>query len=70
MVLPRIVEMLADTVNFRPELLRLIAVAFVELHAKAERICVEKLSPVFSAINHYLEMNIRSGRSAISIPQC
>jgi len=61
-VLPRIVEMLADTVNFRPELLRLIGVAFIELHAKAGEFCLENLSPVFSAINGYLEMNIKIGR--------
>jgi hypothetical protein len=61
-VLPKIIEMLADTVNYRPELLRLIAVAFVELHAKADGFCLEYLSPVFSAINRYLEMNIRSGK--------
>ena len=61
-VLPKIFEMLADTANYRPELLRLIAVAFVELHTKAGKLCEEQLSPVFSTINHYLEMNIRSGR--------
>jgi AcrR family transcriptional regulator len=61
-VLPKIIEMLADTVNYRPELLRLIAVAFVELHTKAEEFCAEKLSPVLSAIHHYLEMNIRIGK--------
>ena len=61
-VLPKIIEMLADTVNYRPELLRLIAIAFVELHTKAEEFCLEKLTPAFSAINHYLEMNIRSGK--------
>lgn len=61
-VLPKIIEMLADTVNYRPELLRLIAVAFVELHTKAEELCLEQLSPVLSAINHYLEINIKSGK--------
>ena len=61
-VLPKLIEMLADTVNYRPELLRLIAVAFIELHTKADEFCQEQLSPVFSTINHYLEMNIRSGR--------
>jgi AcrR family transcriptional regulator len=61
-VLPKIIEMLADTVSFRPELLRLIAVAFVELHPKAKEFCFEQLSPALSTINHYLEMNIRSGR--------
>ena len=61
-VLPKIIEMFADTANYRPELLRLIAVAFIELHAKADEFCSEFLSPVFSTINHYLEMNIRSGK--------
>jgi AcrR family transcriptional regulator len=61
-VLPKIIEMFADTVNYRPELLRLIAVAFIELHTKADEFCLEFLSPVFSTINHYLEMNIRSGK--------
>jgi AcrR family transcriptional regulator len=61
-VLPKILELFADTVSYRPELLRLIAVAFLELHWKAEAFCQERLSPVFSAINHYLKMNIESGR--------
>jgi AcrR family transcriptional regulator len=61
-VLPNIIEMLADTVSYRPELLRLIAVAFIELQAKADEFSLESLSPVFSAINRYLAMNIRSGK--------
>jgi AcrR family transcriptional regulator len=61
-VLPKIIEMLADTVDYRSELLRLIAVAFIELPTKAGGFCVEYFSPVLSAINHYLEMNIRSGK--------
>jgi len=61
-VLPKIIEMLTDTVKYRPELLRLIAVAFVELHTKADEFCLEILSPFLSAINRYLEMNIRSGK--------
>jgi hypothetical protein len=61
-VLPRLIEMLADTVKYRPELPRLIAVAFIELHAKADEFCPEQLSPYFSTINHYLETNIRNGK--------
>jgi AcrR family transcriptional regulator len=67
-VLPRIIEMLEVTVNYGPELLRLIAVAFIELHTKADEFCREQLSPVFSAINHYLEMNIQSGKIRDSDP--
>ena len=61
-VLPKLIEMLADTVSYRPELLRLISVAFIELNTKADKFCQEQLSPVFSAVNHYLEMNIRDGK--------
>jgi AcrR family transcriptional regulator len=61
-ILPKIIELFADTVNFRPELLRLVAVAFLELHPKADRFCVEHFSPLISTINGYLEMSIGSGR--------
>jgi AcrR family transcriptional regulator len=61
-VLPKIVELLTDTVNYRPELLRLIAVAFLELHPKAEAFSREHFSPALSAISHYLEMNIAGGK--------
>ena len=61
-VLPKMIEILADTVNYRPELLRLIAIAFIELRTKADEFCQEQLSPVLSTINHYWEMNVRSGK--------
>jgi hypothetical protein len=40
----------------------LIAVAFLELHPKAEVFSQELLSPALAAISTYLEMNIKSGR--------
>src|SRR5579863_3398033 len=46
-VLPQILELLADTVNRRPELLRLIAVAFLEWQGKAEELCRDLISPLF-----------------------
>jgi AcrR family transcriptional regulator len=61
-VLPKIIDLLVDTVVFKPELLRLIAVAFLELHWKTEAFCQEYLSPIFSAISRYVEMNIESER--------
>jgi AcrR family transcriptional regulator len=61
-VLPKIIDLLVDTVIFKPELLRLIAVAFLELHWKTEAFCQEFLSPIFSAINHYVELNIANER--------
>lgn len=62
LVFPGIVEMVTNTVNYRPELLRLIAVAFLELHLEAETFGQEHLSPVFSATIKYIEKNIKSGR--------
>jgi AcrR family transcriptional regulator len=61
-VLPKILEMIADLVSYRPELLRLISVAFVELEWKAEAFCQENLAPDLSAINDYLTTNMKSGR--------
>ena len=61
-VLPKIIDLLVDTVIFKPELLRLIAVAFLELHWKTEAFCQEYLSPIFSAISRYVETNIESER--------
>lgn len=59
-VLPKILELLTDTVSYRPELIRLIAVAFIELGPKAAMFSQEHLSPALSAIRRYLEMNIKS----------
>jgi AcrR family transcriptional regulator len=61
-VLPRILEMLEDTVNYRPELIRLVAVAFLEMNTKAAGFCVENLSPALSAINCYLAASMRQGK--------
>jgi AcrR family transcriptional regulator len=60
-VLPKILELLADTVSYRPELPRLIAVAFLEMHPKGEAFIQERLSPALLAISQYLEMNIKGG---------
>ncbi|MGO9316350.1 MAG: TetR/AcrR family transcriptional regulator [Terracidiphilus sp.] len=61
-ILPKIIGMLTDTVGYRSDLIRLIAVAYIELPMKAEEFFLQYFSPVFSSINHYLEMNIRSGK--------
>jgi AcrR family transcriptional regulator len=61
-VLPKIIELLTDTVNYRPELLRLIAVAFLELEWKAEAFCQEQLSPLCATIRRYLAVSIKSGK--------
>jgi AcrR family transcriptional regulator len=61
-VLPQIFAQLVDTAILKPELLRLVAVAFIELRWKAGAVCFEYLSPIFSAVNRYLASNIESGK--------
>lgn len=61
-VLPQILSLLVDAVTFKSESLCLIAVALIELRWKAETICHEHLSPIFSAFRRYLALNIESGK--------
>jgi AcrR family transcriptional regulator len=53
-VLPKIIEFLTDILNYSPELLRLIAVAMLEMQWKADLFCDECLAPPFRAISKYL----------------
>jgi AcrR family transcriptional regulator len=59
-VLPKIIEILEDTVDYRSELLRLIAIAIIELPTKADGLLSQYFTPVFSAIRKYLETNIKN----------
>jgi len=61
-VLPKILDLLTEMASYKPELLRLIAVAFLELHWKADQFGDEYLSPGLVKISRYLEMNIEQGR--------
>ena len=61
-ILPKIIEFIADILNYSPELLRLIAVALLEMQWKADVFCDECLSPAFSAISKYLTLNVQNGR--------
>jgi AcrR family transcriptional regulator len=61
-VLPKILSALVDIINFKPQVLALIAVAMIELRWKAEVICNEHLSPIFAAFHRYLTANIETGR--------
>ena len=61
-ILPKIIEFLSDILNYSPELLRLIAVALLEMQWKADVFCDECLSPAFSAISKYLAMNVQNGK--------
>jgi len=60
-VLPEILEALTETATSRPEVLRLIAVAFVELQSEAEVQCKQLLSPVLSEVRDYLARSVAKG---------
>ena len=60
-VLPEILELFSDTVSYRSELLRLTAVALLEMHPKGEAFIQERLSSALLAIHQYLKMNIKGG---------
>jgi AcrR family transcriptional regulator len=61
-VLPKIFGLLTDTASYKPELLQLIAVAFLELHWNVEVFGSEYLTPVLSQINQYLDTKIKDGK--------
>ena len=59
--LPRILELLTNSVNCKPEVLRLIAVAYLELQGKAEALCRDLLSPLVSELSKYLAASVEKG---------
>jgi AcrR family transcriptional regulator len=61
-VFPKIFEMLELSVKSRPELLRLIAVAFLELRGGAFQFSREYISPIVSVINRYLALSVENGQ--------
>ena len=61
-ILPKVLEVLTDMERFKPDLLRLLAVSFLELQGKADEFCSQHLSPFLSMINRYLAENIKRGR--------
>jgi AcrR family transcriptional regulator len=61
-MLPQILSLLVDVATFSPELTKLVAVAFLELHGKAEDVCLEYLTPLFTAISRFLTMNMENGK--------
>lgn len=60
--LPRILNILFDTATFSPEIVRLLAVALLEVRGKAEDVCRGHVTPIFTAITNCLQMNIEGGR--------
>ena len=61
-VVPQLIGQLVDTIILKPELPRLLAIAFIELHWTAPALCHEMLSPIFTAINQYLTNALNGSR--------
>jgi len=61
-MLAQILRLLADMATFSPELMRLVGVAFLELHGKAEDVCYGHLAPLFTSIANYLTTNMEQGK--------
>lgn len=60
-VLPQLLAQLVDTAFLNPDILRLVAVAFLEFRWKAGNVCAEALVPVFSAVKSYLKDKMDTG---------
>ena len=61
-MLSQILSLLVDIATFSPEFTKLVAVAFTEIHGKAEDVCFEHLTPLFTAIDGYLSRNMETGK--------
>jgi AcrR family transcriptional regulator len=61
-VLRKILSIFVDSTIVSPELMRLIAISFLEVRGKAEEVCRAHLTPLFGTITEYLQANILSGR--------
>ena len=61
-VVPQFLAQLVDTAILKPELFRLIAIAFLELNWKGDAVCRKHFSSFFTPLNHYLTMCIESGK--------
>jgi AcrR family transcriptional regulator len=60
-VLPKLFTQLIDTIILKPELPRLVAIAFVELPGKAPSAVHQYLSPIISTVNSYMAKFIERG---------
>jgi AcrR family transcriptional regulator len=60
-MLSQILSLLVDIATLSPELTKLVAVAFTEIHGKAEDVCFAHLTPLFTAIAAYLSRNMEAG---------
>lgn len=59
--LPRMMNLLMDTATFSPEIVRMVAIALLEVRGNAEQVCRSHMSPLFIAITNYLQNNVDTG---------
>jgi AcrR family transcriptional regulator len=59
-LVPRIVELLVSAVEYHPEMIRLISIAWLELNEKSDRIFREFLAPIVSRIFQCLTNCVKS----------
>jgi AcrR family transcriptional regulator len=61
-VLPQLFTQLVDAMILRPELMRLITIAWIELPWKASAVLNEHFSPILSTVNEYVSKSIERGK--------
>lgn len=61
-VLPRFLAQVVDATVLNPDLLPLMAVAFLERRAKAREVCRESFKPLMAAVHRYLAVHIEEGK--------
>jgi AcrR family transcriptional regulator len=59
--LRKVLNVLVDTATFSPELIRLVAIALLEIRGKAEDVCREHMSPLFQSMEAYFQGSIDAG---------
>jgi len=59
--LRKALNVLVDTATFSPELIRLIAIALLEMRGKAEDVCRGHISPFLALMSTYFQDNIEAG---------
>jgi AcrR family transcriptional regulator len=59
--LPKILELLAHTVKNQSDVIRLTAIAILELPKPADDLCSDLISPFFAGISRYLATSVEKG---------
>ncbi len=61
-MLPQIFALMHDLATYAPQVIKLIAIAYLEVHGEAEDICSTRLSAIFREVAGYLDKNMKTGR--------